>query len=97
MMLFQPIVILLSIAGNAICNPAEDTPQVELSTITSGEYTFIGVGGTSDLGKRCSGYLTQHADCTPGKCQCLGNNGCWACNGGRMQCQPGPDSGECWT
>lgn len=47
MKLFQPIVILLSIAaGNAVAHPAGDAPEVELSTITSGEYTFFGVGET---------------------------------------------------
>jgi hypothetical protein len=48
--------------------------------------------------KRCTGaWKTPHADCQPGKCECLGNYGCWSCSGGRMQCQPGPGSGVCWT
>ncbi|POR39277.1 Uncharacterized protein TPAR_00530 [Tolypocladium paradoxum] len=37
-------------------------------------------------------------NCVPGRCQCMGDYGCWSCKGGRMQCQPDPRDGKsCWT
>lgn len=45
----------------------------------------------------CAPCYSPHADCQAGRCQCAGNYGCWSCNGGRTQCQPGPGSGQCWT
>ncbi|KAJ5291577.1 hypothetical protein N7478_000828 [Penicillium angulare] len=66
------------------------------TTNTDTELKFTG-GETSVDSVECTGYLPQHASCTIGQCQCLGNNGCYSCNGGRVQCQPGPGSGVCWT
>ncbi|KAI0828777.1 hypothetical protein F5Y06DRAFT_302183 [Hypoxylon sp. FL0890] len=98
MKLFQQIALLLAVAGSsAIPQPAPEAAV--MNTVTVGENTFVGLDDIVSLeqGKRCTGLYLAHSDCTPGKCQCAGNYGCWACNGGRMQCQPGPGSGVCWT
>ncbi|KAI1061420.1 hypothetical protein LB507_011231 [Fusarium sp. FIESC RH6] len=52
------------------------------------------------LEKRCNCFpecRRPGSNCAPGKCECSGDYGCWSCGGGRMQCQPGPGSGVCWT
>ncbi|KAI1475921.1 hypothetical protein K445DRAFT_25755 [Daldinia sp. EC12] len=94
MKFFQTTVMLLSAAASSVVAHPTET---ELNTITSGDYTFVGVGEIPDIEKRCSGNLKPRADCQPGKCQCQNGYGCWSCNGGRVQCQPGPNSGVCWT
>ncbi|KAH7115482.1 hypothetical protein B0J13DRAFT_590453 [Dactylonectria estremocensis] len=78
-------------------------PEPDNVVIVEGEYTYKGIDkpllALRSLESRCSCFpcYSGHADCTPGKCQCAGDNGCWSCNGGRTQCQPGPGSGQCWT
>ena len=49
------------------------------------------------LEARCGENFPPHSDCVIGQCQCSAGYGCYSCNGGRTQCQPGPGSGECWT
>ncbi|KAF4502473.1 hypothetical protein FAGAP_1288 [Fusarium agapanthi] len=79
------------------------TPASDTVTIEDGGYTYTGIDkpllALRGLEARCSCFpcYSPHADCQPGKCQCAGNYGCWSCGGGRMQCQPGPGSGQCWT
>ncbi|KAH6985463.1 hypothetical protein EDB80DRAFT_590782 [Ilyonectria destructans] len=78
-------------------------PEPDNVVITEGEYTYTGIDKgiltERHLEARCDCFpcYSPHADCSPGKCQCAGSYGCWSCNGGRTQCQPGPGSGQCWT
>ncbi|KAK0713713.1 hypothetical protein B0T26DRAFT_783103 [Lasiosphaeria miniovina] len=98
------IFVLLAAAATVYASPAIDARDVAASvSVHEGEFLFVGADRSTlekrglDVEARCSGFLPPHSDCDPGKCQCIGNNGCWSCNGGRMQCQPGPGSGQCWT
>ncbi|KAL2130462.1 hypothetical protein VTI74DRAFT_6373 [Chaetomium olivicolor] len=97
--------LVAAAATGVLASPAVDAREVAASqTVQDGDIVYVGLDESvverrSDgIEKRCTGaFLPPHADCTPGKCQCLGNYGCWSCSGGRMQCQPGPGSGVCWT
>ncbi|KAJ4302431.1 hypothetical protein N0V88_002575 [Collariella sp. IMI 366227] len=101
------ILFLAAAATGVLASPAVDAREVATSqTVTDGDIVYVGLDESAlerradgaEIEKRCTGaYLPAHASCTPGKCQCLGNYGCWSCRGGRMQCQPGPGSGVCWT
>ncbi|KAL2171401.1 hypothetical protein VTG60DRAFT_3044 [Thermothelomyces hinnuleus] len=99
------VLFLTAAAAGVFAGPAVDPDAVTSSqTVQDGDILYVGLDESvlerrSDgVEKRCDGaFLPPHAGCTPGKCQCLGNYGCWSCNGGRMQCQPGPGSGVCWT
>ncbi|KAE8150911.1 hypothetical protein BDV25DRAFT_139347 [Aspergillus avenaceus] len=92
--------VLLTVVAGVSAVPAADNSN--LKTVVSGEFTYIGEAGVKsnveagDFSIQCNGDFPSHSDCTPGKCQCSGKNGCWSCGGGRVQCQPGPGSGECW-
>ncbi|KAB8265728.1 hypothetical protein BDV32DRAFT_115778 [Aspergillus pseudonomiae] len=93
MKLLTSILGLTAIAG---VSAMPTSNSATTNTITSGEFTYNGEG--VDFSLQCSGGINPpHADCEPGKCQCRGDYGCWSCQGGRMQCQPGPGSGTCWT
>ncbi|KAF5678683.1 hypothetical protein FHETE_1124 [Fusarium heterosporum] len=87
--------ILLSLGATAM-------PEADTVSVVDGGYTYTGIDrpllALRGLESRCScaPCYSPHADCTPGRCQCAGNYGCWSCSGGRMQCQPGPGSGVCW-
>ncbi|PTD07625.1 hypothetical protein FCULG_00007199 [Fusarium culmorum] len=76
------------------------TPAVDTTTIEDGGFTYTGIDkpllALRGLEARCDCFpcYSPHADCSPGKCQCAGDYGCWSCGGGRMQCQPGPGSGH---
>ncbi|KAI2465966.1 hypothetical protein F4781DRAFT_434882 [Annulohypoxylon bovei var. microspora] len=98
---FQYIAIIIAIASSNVIARSTDSQletRVTYDTIISGDDTFVGLDETEGgIDKRCSGHLEPGSDCTPGKCDCLGKNGCYSCNGGRTQCQPGPGSGVCWT
>ncbi|KAH6840733.1 hypothetical protein B0I37DRAFT_357589 [Chaetomium sp. MPI-CAGE-AT-0009] len=100
------LVLFLSAAAVGVfASPAADTRDVTSSqTVQDGDLLYVGLDSSvierrsGGVDKRCDGaYKQPHEDCNPGKCECLGNYGCWSCNGGRMQCQPGPSSGQCWT
>ncbi|KAE8371244.1 hypothetical protein BDV26DRAFT_298962 [Aspergillus bertholletiae] len=93
-MKFLAGVLALTVITGTSAIPTSNSATTE--TVTSDAFTYNGEG--VDFSIQCSGGLKPpHADCTPGKCQCNGNYGCWSCQGGRMQCQPGPGSGKCWT
>ncbi|KAF5855435.1 hypothetical protein ETB97_009223 [Aspergillus alliaceus] len=89
---FTNAIIFVSCIASVCAIPA-GTAEAEHTTTDNG---LAFVGDSVDFSVQCAGWLTPHADCTPGKCQCAGNYGCWSCSGGRMQCQPGPGSGQCW-
>ncbi|KAL2151785.1 hypothetical protein VTH82DRAFT_6883 [Thermothelomyces myriococcoides] len=99
------VLFLTAATAGVFAGPAVD-PGVVVSSrsIQVGDNLYVGddksaINSRSDgIEKRCDGaFLPPHASCDPGKCQCLGDYGCWSCNGGRMQCQPGPGSDVCWT
>ncbi|CAJ2501006.1 Uu.00g038590.m01.CDS01 [Anthostomella pinea] len=97
---FQHLTLLITLAaGGVLALPSVAEDVTGLTTITSGTDVFTGynVENESGIEARCSGTRLPKSDCDPGKCQCAGNYGCWGCNGGRVQCQPGPGSGVCWT
>ncbi|KAK4038357.1 hypothetical protein C8A01DRAFT_37670 [Parachaetomium inaequale] len=99
------VLLLTAAAAGVFASPAVDARDVAASqTVQDGDFLYVGVDESvverrSDgIEKRCTGaWKTPHADCKPGQCECLGDYGCWSCGGGRMQCQPGPGSGQCWT
>ncbi|KAH7183645.1 uncharacterized protein B0J16DRAFT_416678 [Fusarium flagelliforme] len=79
-------------------------PEPDYAVVKDGEYTYTGIDkgllAARGLEERCNCFpecRRPGSNCAPGKCECSGNYGCWACGGGRMQCQPGPGSGVCWT
>ncbi|KAF5003715.1 hypothetical protein FDECE_9747 [Fusarium decemcellulare] len=96
-MKFSTIATLLFAIGTSAA------PEPDNAVIKEGEYTYTGIDKPlltlRGLEARCDCFpcYSPHADCSPGKCQCAGDYGCWSCNGGRTQCQPGPGSGQCWT
>ncbi|RBR23413.1 uncharacterized protein FIESC28_03792 [Fusarium coffeatum] len=79
-------------------------PEPDYAVVKDGEYTYTGIDkgllAARGLEKRCNCFpecRRPGSNCAPGKCECSGDYGCWSCGGGRMQCQPGPGSGVCWT
>ncbi|KAJ9137136.1 hypothetical protein NKR23_g9355 [Pleurostoma richardsiae] len=93
------LTILLAAAAGISASPA---PAEQINdVITAGGNTYTGLSTrkflTRGLEARCGENWPPHSDCVPGQCQCSAGYGCWSCDGGRFQCQPGPDSGECWT
>ncbi|KAM0193527.1 hypothetical protein ACHAPA_011430 [Fusarium lateritium] len=79
-------------------------PEPDTTVIKDGDYTYTGIDkgllALRGLEKRCNCFpecRRPASNCRPGKCECSGDYGCWSCSGGRMQCQPGPGSGVCWT
>ncbi|KAG6006606.1 hypothetical protein E4U21_006828 [Claviceps maximensis] len=43
----------------------------------------------------CTGCYAEGQACSPYKCECVGDNGCYTCNDGNYICQPGPGSSAC--
>ncbi|KAL6922507.1 hypothetical protein ACHAPO_011157 [Fusarium lateritium] len=79
-------------------------PEPDNTVIKDGEFTYTGIDkgllAARGLEARCNCFpecRRPGSNCAPGKCECSGDYGCWSCGGGRMQCQPGPGSGVCWT
>ncbi|KAK3296809.1 uncharacterized protein B0H64DRAFT_456470 [Chaetomium fimeti] len=99
------VLFLTAAAVGVFASPTANTRDVDSNeTIQDGDFVYVGLDSSvverrsGGVDKRCDGaFKPPHADCSPGKCQCLGDYGCWACSGGRMQCQPGPGSNVCWT
>ncbi|KAG5925329.1 hypothetical protein E4U42_004410 [Claviceps africana] len=101
-------IIGLLLLASAHASPSEmaDMPQGDVQAAAS---KFVYVGGDfarddpknvlalGDLKRQCKcGPCYAHgAPCVPYQCECIGNNGCYSCNGGKFVCQRGPGSGEC--
>ncbi|KAI1269141.1 hypothetical protein F5Y18DRAFT_373738 [Xylariaceae sp. FL1019] len=92
MKFFAPVLLLAAVAG------VSAAPSFETITVTDEHgITFTGLGehsqgSFSGLQKRCFSWwaLSEGEECTPGNCDCSGDNGCYSCDGGRYVCQPGP-------
>ncbi|OIW25347.1 hypothetical protein CONLIGDRAFT_685197 [Coniochaeta ligniaria NRRL 30616] len=95
---FQTITLLFTIAAGISALPSENGPSVDI--ITDGDFNYTGQATTAFLARgleaRCGENYPPHSDCVIGQCQCSKGYGCYSCNGGRVQCQPGPNSGQCW-
>ncbi|KAG5958401.1 hypothetical protein E4U56_005619 [Claviceps arundinis] len=86
---------------------ASALPEPELGSVTVGEFTYTGgdlsrgdeknLLALNNLQRRCMCNLcfSPGMECHPYKCECVGNYGCYSCNGGRFLCQKGPGSGVC--
>ncbi|KAG6270410.1 hypothetical protein E4U47_003596 [Claviceps purpurea] len=89
---------LLSLAVSALPEPDESI-TVEGNTFTGGDLPkgeLKNILTLRGLEKRCHCHprpckpLEGH--CTPGHCNCGGDNGCYSCNGRPYRCQPGPSA-----
>ncbi|KAB5566739.1 hypothetical protein GE09DRAFT_1211801 [Coniochaeta sp. 2T2.1] len=96
---FQTLALLFAIAAGVSALPSENSPSIDV--ITDGTFTYTGTATSAFLARgleaRCGENFPPHSDCVIGQCQCSSGYGCYSCNGGRVQCQPGPGSGQCWT
>ncbi|KAF7526686.1 hypothetical protein G7054_g10686 [Neopestalotiopsis clavispora] len=94
---FQSFAILLLAAAGVYAAPSAS----DVETIQDSGFTYKGLSQgtieTRSLEARCGENFPPHSDCVIGQCQCSAGYGCYSCNGGRVQCQPGPGSGQCWT
>ncbi|KAL9114865.1 MAG: hypothetical protein Q9227_001108 [Pyrenula ochraceoflavens] len=88
---FQTLILLAAAAiAGVSALPAPDDGSV---TLSNGTHTWVGVNQTKTKGRdleargHCSDSVELFGACDPGACQCVGNSGCYSCNGGPYVCQ----------